>query len=115
MSINLTPYFSVLRQAASMTGGMLIAFNIKGADPTAITGGVDHIINGASEIAIGIGMLLPTGAAIWGAISGTKKQQALSVTSDGAAVLQVKPGTTGPLAQLAADPTVPNVVQARTA
>ena len=67
---NLEPYYSVLRSVGVFGSGVLVTFGILSPENSGdITTGLDHIIAGSKEIAVGIGMLSGPALAAWGYLS----------------------------------------------
>lgn len=116
MAINLDQALAAGRIAVGFAGGIVTTLGINAIDPATLQEGFNHIFNGVKEIGVGIGILAPMGAAAWGMVrnsrSGKAKMLATEINADAARPVVVKPDATGPLADLAADPTVPKVVKA---
>jgi hypothetical protein len=132
---DLEPYFSVARSVVIYGGGLATAFGVLSVGSAGdITSGTDHIIAGAKEIVVGIGMIVPVVMASWSAwthtqvptlarvaaMPGRDKLVAFEGIPDTAKIASVEalpqvqkviinPSATDALADIAKDPTRPKV------
>lgn len=112
---NTDQYLSTARVLIGAAGGIIGTLGVTAIDPATLQEGFNHIFNGVKEIAVGIGILAPIGAGIWGFIrNSTKGKIAAAAADPDVAKVVVKPTASGGAAEAAADPTLPKVVKETT-
>jgi hypothetical protein len=72
LAFNLDPYLSATRSVIIYAGGIATTLglaSVGGVDIDTAKSGFDHILNGVKEIGVGVGILAPAGAAVWGMLT----------------------------------------------